>query len=178
MFICADLLNGCGKTTLLKLISGLLKPSTGKLEILGQDVNKRTVVQIAKNVGFVLQSPNHQLFADSVRSEIYQLGVSKDVAEYLLEQLNLSKFDQQHPHSLSQGQKRRLTLGAALARQPKICLLDEIMVGQDPQSLVLMLNVLKNFTHNGGTLIFTSHDPTVAGVLQARVIDIPTFSWN
>ncbi|MCJ8279119.1 MAG: ATP-binding cassette domain-containing protein [Rivularia sp. ALOHA_DT_140] len=53
MFICADLLNGCGKTTLLKLISGLLKPSTGKLEILGQDVNKRTVVQIAKNVGFV-----------------------------------------------------------------------------------------------------------------------------
>ncbi|MDJ0774775.1 MAG: ABC transporter ATP-binding protein, partial [Mastigocoleus sp. MO_167.B18] len=53
--------NGCGKTTLLKLLSGLLKPATGKLEILGRDVTKRSVVQIAKNVGFVLQNPNHQL---------------------------------------------------------------------------------------------------------------------
>ena len=113
-----------------------------------------------------------------MRSEIYRPDVPKNVAEYLLEQLNLSKFDQQHPHSLSQGQKRRLALGAVLARQPKICLLDKIMVGQDPQSLVLMLNELKNFTQNGGTLIFTSHDPIVAGVLQARVLDIPTCSWN
>ncbi|CDN14690.1 hypothetical protein RintRC_4233 [Richelia intracellularis] len=56
--------------------------------------------------------------------------------------------------------------------------MDKIMVGQDPQSLVLMLNELKNFTQNGGTLIFTSHDPIVAGVLQARVLDIPTCSWN
>ncbi|MDJ0800990.1 MAG: ATP-binding cassette domain-containing protein [Calothrix sp. MO_167.B12] len=162
--------NGCGKTTLLKLLSGLLKPATGNLEIMGRDVSKRTIVQIAKTVGFVLQNPNHQLFADSVRSEIYQPSVPKNVAEYLLKELNLSKFDQQHPHSLSQGQKRRLALGAVLARQPQVCLLDEIMVGQDPQSLVLMLNVLKDFTQKGGTLIFTSHDPVVAEVLQARII--------
>jgi energy-coupling factor transport system ATP-binding protein len=164
--------NGCGKTTLLKLLSGLLKPTTGKLEILGRDASKRSIVQIAKDVGFVLQNPNHQLFADSVRAELLQPGVSQTVADTLLEQLNLCDRAERHPQSLSQGQKRRLALGAVLARQPKICLLDEIMVGQDPNSLALMLNVLRNFTLQGGGLILTSHVPLPSEVLNVRVLEI------
>ncbi|MBD1822105.1 ABC transporter ATP-binding protein [Cyanobacteria bacterium FACHB-DQ100] len=164
--------NGCGKTTLLKLLSGLLKPTTGRLEILGREMSKRSVVEIAAVVGFVLQNPNHQLFADSVRSEVLQPGVSLDRADTLLEQLSLKEFAEQHPQSLSQGQKRRLALGAVLARQPQICLLDEITVGQDPHSLALMLQVLRQFTQQGGALILTSHDPISAAALQARQIDI------
>ncbi len=164
--------NGCGKTTLLRLLSGLLKPTTGKLEILGRDASKRSVVQIARSVGYVLQNPNHQLFADSVRSEIFQPGVPPAVADFLLEQLNLSEFSDKHPQSLSQGQKRRLALGAVLARQPQICLLDEIVVGQDPQSLSLMLGVLKNFIQQGGALILTSHVPLVMEALNARVLEL------
>ena len=164
--------NGCGKTTLLKLLSGLLQPTTGRIEILGRDVTKRSVVQIAKDVGFVLQNPNHQLFADSVRSEILQPGVPQALADELLEQLNLREFSDKHPQSLSQGQKRRLALGAVLARQPLICLLDEIMVGQDPHSLVLMLNVLANFIQQGGVLILTSHVPLAAEALNARQIEL------
>lgn len=164
--------NGCGKTTLLKLLSGLIKPSTGTIELLRRVVNRQRVVQIAKIAGFVLQNPNHQLFADSVRAEIWQPGVSPAIATSLLERLNLAASADQHPHALSQGQKRRLALGAVLARQPKICLLDEIMVGQDPRSLALMLAVLQDFTQQGGTLIFTSHDPIVAEVLQAQIVPI------
>jgi energy-coupling factor transport system ATP-binding protein len=164
--------NGCGKTTLLKLLSGLLKPTTGKLEILGRDVSKRSIVQIAKDVGFVLQNPNHQLFADSVRAELLQPGVSQAVADSLLEQLNLCDRAERHPQSLSQGQKRRLALGAVLARQPKICLLDEIMVGQDPNSLALMLNVLMNFTLQGGGLILTSHVPLPPEVLNVKLLEL------
>lgn len=164
--------NGCGKTTLLKLISGLLKPTTGHLEILGREMNKRSVVQIAAFVGFVLQNPNHQLFADSVRSEVLQPGVSPDRADALLAQLSLQELREQHPQSLSQGQKRRLALAAVLARQPQICLLDEITVGQDSYSLGLMLQVLQQFTHQGGALILTSHDPIAAVALQAQQIDL------
>jgi len=162
--------NGCGKTTLLKLLSGLLKPETGQLEILGRQMSKRSVVQIAAAVGFVLQNPNHQLFADSVRSEVLQTSVSLDRANILLKQLSLSELAEQHPQSLSQGQKRRLALAAVLVRQPRICLLDEITVGQDPHSLALMLQVLQQFTQQGGALILTSHDPIAAAALQARQI--------
>ena len=162
--------NGCGKTTLLKLISGLLKPATGRLNILDHDVTKWSVVKIAQFVGFVLQNPNHQLFADSVQSEVRQPRVSPDQAEALLGQMNLKHCADKHPHALSQGQKRRLALAAVLARQPRICLLDEIMVGQDPTSLSLMLQTLKTFTDQGGTLIFTSHDPGVAKGLNPRII--------
>ncbi|NER21430.1 MAG: ATP-binding cassette domain-containing protein [Symploca sp. SIO1B1] len=164
--------NGCGKTTLLKLLSGLLKPSTGRLEILGRDLTRSTVVKIARFVGFVLQNPNHQLFAESVQAEVTQSGVSPKKAEALLEQLNLNHCLEQHPHALSQGQKRRLALGAVLVRQPRICLLDEIMVGQDPTSLTLMLQTLKTFTEQGGVLIFTSHDPGVAKILNPRVVQL------
>lgn len=154
--------NGCGKTTLLKLISGLLKPTTGTIELLGRPQPRR-IVEITRSVGFVLQNPNHQLFAESVKQEV------QDNVE-MLTRLNLQAQAEQHPRSLSQGQKRRLTLGAVLARRPKICLLDEITVGQDATSLSLMLELLKQFTRSGGAVIVTSHDPQVVDRLNARVI--------
>ena len=164
--------NGCGKTTLLKLLSGLLYPTTGSLKICDQDVTRHKVVQRAQRIGFVLQNPNHQLFADSVAAEVQQPGVSKGQMQDWLAQLNLSHCAAKHPHTLSQGQKRRLALGAVLARRPKICLLDEIMVGQDATSLQLMVDALHRFTQEGGTLIFTCHDPGVAAILSPRIIEI------
>jgi energy-coupling factor transporter ATP-binding protein EcfA2 len=164
--------NGSGKTTLLKLLSGLLKPTTGIIEILGKNIARQRVVEIAKTVGFVLQNPNHQLFAETVHQEVLQPQVSTQQAEQLLERLNLSSMKQQHPQSLSQGQKRRLALAGVLARQPKICLLDEITVGQDSQSLALMIDVLIDFTHKGGTLILTTHDSQVGDFLNAQIVSI------
>ncbi|AGY59997.1 ABC transporter ATP-binding protein [Gloeobacter kilaueensis] len=154
--------NGCGKTTLLKLLSGLLTPASGTLTILGVDALRQPVTRRARQVGFVLQNPNHQLFADTAQGELAQPGVGAALVEQLLEQLDLTAEGSRHPQSLSQGQKRRLALGAVLARQPRILLLDEITVGQDPRSLALMLAALERFSAGGGALILTSHDPAAA----------------
>lgn len=163
--------NGCGKTTLLKLIGGLLKPESGTLTLGGEKIDHWPVSRRAKAIGFVLQNPNHQLFAETVRQEIAQPGVSAETAQEILESLNLTHLQAQHPQSLSQGQKRRLALGAVLARQPKLCLLDEITVGQDPASLALMLCTLQKFTERGGAVLLTSHDPEAALRLGARIIN-------
>jgi len=164
--------NGSGKTTLLRIISGVVKPTTGYIELLGSSTIKQRIVEIAQTVGFVLQNPNHQLFAETVQQEVQQPGVSPQTADHILTQLNLKERSEQHPQSLSQGQKRRLALGAVLARKPKLCLLDEITVGQDTRSLQLMLNLLRSFTEAGGTLLLTSHDPAVAQLLNARVVGV------
>ena len=154
------------------MICGLVKPTTGSIELLGCSIARKRIVEIAQTVGFVLQNPNHQLFADTVQQEVQQPGISASMADHILTQLNLKERAEQHPQSLSQGQKRRLALGAVLARQPRLCLLDEITVGQDTQSLQLMLNLLQTFTRSGGTLLLTSHNPTVAKALNAQVVEV------
>ncbi|MEM1242541.1 MAG: ABC transporter ATP-binding protein [Cyanobacteria bacterium P01_H01_bin.26] len=164
--------NGSGKTTLLRMISGLVKPTAGSIELLECSIAGKRIVEIAQMVGFVLQNPSHQLFADTVQQEVQQPGILASTADGILAQLNLKERAEQHPQSLSQGQKRRLALGAVLARQPRLCLLDEITVGQDTQSLKLMLNLLQTFTQSGGTLLLTSHDPAVAKVLNAKIMDV------
>jgi energy-coupling factor transport system ATP-binding protein len=164
--------NGSGKTTLLRLVSGLLKPTTGAVRVGDRDLTGLDAARRAAEIGFVLQNPNHQLFADSVEGELAQPGVPADLARALLERLTLVPQRSQHPQSLSQGQKRRLALGAVLARRPKVLLLDEITVGQDPGSLALMLAVLRDFTAGGGALVLTSHDPQAAAALGARVVEV------
>lgn len=164
--------NGCGKTTLLRLLSGLIQPSTGSITIQGQNATRWNALKASKWVGFVLQNPNHQLFGDSVLAEVEQVGVSEEKALQILKQINLQDHVEKHPHALSQGQKRRLALGAVLARETPICLLDEITVGQDPLSLELMIHALQIYIQGGGTLIFTSHDPGVEKMLNARCIQI------
>jgi energy-coupling factor transport system ATP-binding protein len=164
--------NGCGKTTLLKLLLGLLQPQTGSWWLLGKKATARPITDLAKTVGLVLQNPEHQLFGESVEGEVKQVGIRETVANRWLEQLNLAQLRDRHPQSLSRGQKRRLTLAAVLARKPRVCLLDEITVGQDPRSLQLMLAGLDLFAQEGGSAIVTSHDPQVAQLLQAKRIKI------
>lgn len=164
--------NGCGKTTLLKLLSGLLQPQTGSWWLFGKKATGRPITDLAKTVGFVLQNPEHQLFGESVEAEVKQAGISESISNHWLEQLNLAQLRDRHPQALSRGQKRRLTLAAVLARKPTVCLLDEITVGQDPRSLQLMLTGLDLFAQEGGSAIVTSHDPQVAQLLQAKIIKI------
>ena len=107
--------NGCGKTTLGKVLSGLIRCRRGAFSIDGQTVKQR---KLADYVYFVMQEADHQLYTDSVAEEL-RLGNKKiqDIDEKIdsvLKMLHLENFKNCHPYALSGGQKQRLTIGAAM----------------------------------------------------------------
>ena len=147
--------NGCGKTTLLKVLSGLFKHSSGSVDIIGSGTKCKRPFPC---VGLALQNPEHQLIMPTVAEEVCSFVRKQGQAKQLLSELGLEKFMSRHPQSLSRGQKKRLALAAVLAGSPRILLLDEPTVGQDPESLKLMIHALHQFVRNGGVLLSATHD--------------------
>ncbi len=158
--------NGSGKTTLLKVMTGLYPCRKGVVMCMG--LTRKGKGPFA-GVGLVLQNPDHQLFMPSTAKEVHTFAADAGLAEELLAGLKLDSFLFQHPQSLSMGQKRRLALAAVLAQKPRILLLDEPTVGQDPESMKLMLAVLDRFVSDGGSLLSATHDYQAARAL-GRVV--------
>jgi energy-coupling factor transport system ATP-binding protein len=151
--------NGGGKTTLLKLLGGLIKPKRGQ-------------IQSAAKTGFVFQNPGRQLFMDTVRREVdFLSGDDEEWTEELLGLFGLSDLSKRHPFSLSEGQKRLVTVAASAAGRPEVLLLDEPTVGQDFKSLDLMLSGLSRLKEMFGTsCVFTTHDYRAAFALADRTV--------
>ncbi|MBW2109752.1 MAG: ABC transporter ATP-binding protein [Deltaproteobacteria bacterium] len=164
--------NGSGKTTLLHLAMGFFKPSQGKIFTCGHDTRRFPVSNIVGLAMLILQQPDHQLYMHRVRDEILSQAVDTNAAQEELAALGLQGFENHHPRSLSTGQKRRLTLAAALARRPKLMLLDEPSVGQDDMSLTLIVKRLNRFVRDGGALLTATHDIRVARALGHRVLKL------
>ncbi len=166
--------NGCGKTTLLRLIARLNRPSGGKItQSLDAKFDRRFKPDRAwfQAVGVVYQNPNYQLFMPTVRQEVAFGAVSQAYADEILEQFSISHLAQRHPQSLSEGQKRRVSIAAIAATRPQVLLLDEPTVGQDYQGLrelVELLNELHKQT--GCTMITVTHDVRCAEALCDRAV--------
>lgn len=164
--------NGCGKSTFLHILARLLKADRGTIEqlldpALGKKANKRWF----KEVGVVYQNPNYQLFMPSVEEE---LSFGADDKEYALElagRFGLNHLLDRHPHSLSEGQKRRVTIAAILAQKPEVLLLDEPTVGQDYQGLRRLVEEINRIhREKGNTMITITHDFRCAAALCDRVL--------
>lgn len=164
--------NGSGKTTILFLAMGLLRPKKGKVITCGIDTKLAKSSVIAKSATLVLQCPQSQLFMKTVFEEV--LSRSKDSETAIRELKNLRLYDlaDRHPRSLSTGQMRRLTLACALSLNPRLLLLDEPSVGQDDESLALIIRRLERFINEGGALLTTTHDEKVADALGHRKLVI------
>lgn len=161
--------NGCGKTTLLRLISRLEKPTGGKIlqnidEKFGQ--KSKQSKKWYKKVGVVYQNPDYQLFMPTVEKEIKFGAESAEYADEIAEKFGIKHLYARHPQSLSEGQKRRVSIAAVVATLPEVLILDEPTVGQDYKGLCEMVEVLNRIheeTHN--TMITVTHDKRCAGAL-------------
>ena len=160
---------GCGKTTLVQHLNGLLLPTSGKVLVDGLDTaDKKQRPQIRALVGMVFQYPEYQLFADTVREDVAfgprNMKLSEEeitlrVSEAMtMVGLSMEEFAEKSPFELSGGEKRRAALAGILAMQPKYLVLDEPMAGLDPQgrhSILTMLEMLR--TDTGCSIIMVSH---------------------
>ena len=118
----------------------------------------------------VYQNPNCQLFMPTVAQEVAFAAKSEGFAREIMELFDIMHLSERHPHSLSEGQKRRVSIAAVAASQPELLLLDEPTVGQDGEGLRTLLHALNHLhTRTGSTIVTVTHDRRCAGALCDRV---------
>ncbi len=183
--------NGSGKTTFLQCLLGLLEPGEGRVEVAGQDTRKTPVSKVAQRAAYVFQNPDHQLFAETVWQEATLAprnfgvwnGETEKLATALLDEAGLGQRHADHPYRLSYGEKRRLNLAAMLTYAPDLFLLDEILIGQDPDNAARLLEWLRARVAVGSAVVLINHAPEIAQRYATRllffeagrlVIDAPT----
>jgi energy-coupling factor transport system ATP-binding protein len=158
--------NGSGKSTLAMLLAGLLRPERGEVRAFGDDPARLSPRALVRRIGTVFQDPEHQLVAARVDDELRvgprATGLPTDEIERrvreLLERLDLTKLAAANPFTLSGGEKRRLSVGTALATSPDALVLDEPTFGQDRRTFAELLALLAEFRDGGGAIAFASHD--------------------
>lgn len=164
--------NGAGKTTLIKHLNGLLKPSRGAVHIGDRDTRDHTIAQMARQVGFVFQNPDEQLFKTRVWDEVAfgptnlsragkDAPVEAHVAERVEQALALCGLDKQrdaHPYDLPPWQRRWVAIASVVAMGTPVVVLDEPTTGQDALGLARLKILLDDWRRAGVTVITVTHD--------------------
>lgn len=170
--------NGSGKTTLAKQLNGLLRPQRGRVVIAGRDTRGVRVAELARTVGYVFQNPDHQIFAATVEEEIAfglrlqglpPAVVAQRVAE-ALDRFRLGSHAHLPPAVLGSGQRRQVTLAAALATRPRVLVLDEPTGGLDGRGRQELMAALTAFHGSGGTVLLITHDMRPVAEFAGRAI--------
>uniref|UniRef100_A0A7C5ES81 ABC transporter ATP-binding protein n=1 Tax=Desulfobacca acetoxidans TaxID=60893 RepID=A0A7C5ES81_9BACT len=145
--------NGCGKTTMLHLIVGLLRPQAGSIRIFGVEVKKeKDFIEVRRKVGLLFQNPDDQLFCPTVLEDVafgpLNLGKSPaeavQIARETMERLGLTGFEDRVTYKLSGGEKKLVALATVLAMQPQLLLLDEPTAGLDEETRHRLIHILQN----------------------------------
>ena len=168
--------NGAGKTTVTKLINGLLKASSGNIFIDGKDTSNMKISQIAHYVSTLFQNPDRQLCKDTVLEEVafscILLGESvkdaNDHAMQMIEKLNLDP--KASPFMLSRGQRQMVALAATVVTKPKILVLDEPTCGLDYMECLRIMQVVEDLRDHGCCIIMVCHDMEVVLDFATRLI--------
>jgi len=170
--------NGSGKTTVLKNLLGLLRPTRGRVVVAGQDTRTTAVSEMARHVGFVLQNPDQQLFADTVEEEVAygprNLKLEKELIEQrisdALKLVGLEDKRQEFPPALSKGDRAKVVIASALALDPSIVILDEPTTGQDYRGCHQIMQIAQSLHEQGRTVVFVTHHMALVAEYAQRVI--------
>lgn len=159
--------NGSGKSTIAKIMNGLLFPQEGTVEIFGMPMNEENLWSIRSQLGMVFQNPDNQFVGATVQDDVafalenngvpYEDMVSR--VEQALEQVKMSGFMNHEPQHLSGGQKQRVAIAGALALRPKLLILDEATSMLDPQGRQEVLDTVRTLREETGlTVLSITHD--------------------
>ncbi|MBS1673765.1 MAG: ABC transporter ATP-binding protein [Actinobacteria bacterium] len=182
--------NGAGKSTLGLTLAGLIPTHAGRVRATpalnadagGADPIRWSSRALLTRIGTVLQSPEHQLLAKTVRDELAvgprALRLPDDEIDArvtaLLRRLRLDALAAANPYTLSGGEKRRLTVAAALATRPRVLVLDEPTFGQDARTWAELVAIIAEVRDAGTAVIAISHDEDVLRALDARRLEVGT----
>jgi energy-coupling factor transport system ATP-binding protein len=166
--------NGGGKSTLGRLLVGLLRPQQGEVRLARRDPARLPAGELARLAGYVFQRPEQQFLAQRVSDEV-MLGLrpgERDEAARLMDRLGLplGRFGDRSPYRLSGGEQRRLSLACTLVRRPGLLILDEPTFGQDRHGYEALLEIVRDMVDRGTCLIAATHDERFVRDTAERVV--------
>ena len=160
---------GSGKSSLVQMLNGLVKPARGKVILDGKDIweNPKEIGKIRFKVGLVMQYPEYQLFEETIRADIAfgpkNMGLDeKEIEERVLEAADFVGLEhdllEKSPFDLSGGQKRRAAIAGIIAMRPEVLVLDEPAAGLDPSGREMIMRSIMNYkSRSGATIVIVSH---------------------
>ena len=156
--------NGAGKSTVSKLIRGLLCPSEGSVFINGTDTKKEKASSLASQIGFLFQNPDRQICKNTVREELFfslecadiDKEQQKEMLAKTLQSLDLNEEDA--PFMMSRGERQKVALASVLVNEPEILILDEPTTGLDYKECIQIMEFVKRLNEKGITVIMVTHD--------------------
>ncbi|MCT7826545.1 cobalt ABC transporter ATP-binding protein [Peptoniphilus lacrimalis] len=170
--------NGTGKTTLLKILRGLLTPKSGSVLLNGKDIAKCSVPSLAKDIGFVFQNPDDQIFESTVIREVMfgllKIGIDKDKAliqaKESLKLVGLLDKSEVNPYDLSLCERKMVSIASILAMDTQVVILDEPTIAQDDCGKNRIESIIKRLVLQGKTVIAVLHDMNFVARVFNRVV--------
>ena len=160
--------NGSGKSTFFLCLNGIRKPEDGRICIEGEPIEytRKGLLAVRRKVGIVFQEPDDQLFSASVYEEIsfgiLNLGVDESTArrevESVIEELEITPFQDRPAHALSGGQKKQVAIADILVMHPEVMILDEPAAALDPKHTKKVQEIIDGLTDKGITVLMATHD--------------------
>ena len=175
--------SGAGKTTTLKMLIAMEKPTHGAVKFMGtelNDIKKSEIPFLRRKIGFVFQDfkllPKRTVFQNVALglevSGVFGDVITKNVSE-LLKAVELYSKKDEYPLSLSGGEQQRVAIARALVQNPQVLLADEPTGNLDEETSKIIIDIIKSFNNKGTTVMLATHDKhLIANTGRARVIDI------